>query len=207
MVYVISGVAFTGNKGASGMAEAIIQNLSSYDPDNRFYVYTYCPRQDAKVNLYDNVTILGATPKAVVINFFLALWSTLCIFLKLPGFFYKKHRLTNAILESDYWLDTSGISFVDGREKFLIYNILSIWPALCTSTLVITLGWSHKYDEVLEQFGINDYSVNYNEICEEKLLALVEKAQGARDGIVLRIKNNLPQVKEQLKQLYSSISE
>ena len=78
--------------------------------------------------------------------------------------------------------------------------------AICTSTPVITLGWSHKYDEVLEEFGISDYSVKYNEISEGKLLALVEKAQVARDDIALRIENHLPQVKEQLKKLYSSIS-
>ncbi|MHC4130734.1 MAG: polysaccharide pyruvyl transferase family protein [Planctomycetota bacterium] len=399
MVYIISGVAFTGNKGASGMAEAIIQNLSARNPKNHFYIYTYYPRQDAKLKLKNNVTLIDATPKAVMLNFFVALWAAFCIRIRLPDFLYKKHNLTKAILESDYWLDTSGISFADGREKYLIYNVLSILPAIilkcriikmpqalgpfnnrinrycsslvlpkmelicarglttcnhlkelnlnnyllfpdiafslqtsledkqaisgyigpshkrmiglspsqvvyrlcetkafdylqilkdvteklidkdykiivfahsirtdtkkthnndlpllehlakmlpkhdnvsfvqkdhtaaelreligsldlliasrfhalisaiCTCTPVITLGWSHKYEEVLNDFGISDYGMDYNDLCSEKLLALIDKAEREKKEIILRIKDNLEQKKNEIEELYSLISQ
>ena len=399
MVYVISGVAFTGNKGASGMAEAIIQNLSARNPQNNFYIYTYYPCQDTKKNLYDNVTLIDATPIAVVMNVLFALWAVCCIFLKLPAFFYKKRSLIKAILRADYWLDTSGISFSDGREKYLIYNVLSLLPALilkcrivkmpqalgpfknkinrycsslvlpkmklicargaatcnylkdlglknysfypdiafslktspldkqnissyidlsykqfiglspsqvvyrlcnkngidylkilkdvteklieknykvvvfahsirtqtkkthnndlplikkfaemledhdhlcfvekdhtaaelreligsfdlliasrfhavisaiCTYTPVITLGWSHKYEEVLSEFGIGDYAVSYNDLCSGKLLALIDKTERAKHEIKLRIKNNLPKTKDKIEELYSVITQ
>jgi polysaccharide pyruvyl transferase WcaK-like protein len=139
MNYIISGAAFSGNKGASGMAEAIIQNLSARSPGCNFNLYTYYPRADERLNRYDNVRLLDGSPHAVVFNLVFALWAKFCILLRLPGCFYKRHGLVRAILEADYWLDASGISFADGREKFLIYNVMSIFPALLLGCRIVKM--------------------------------------------------------------------
>lgn len=139
MRYIISGVAFTGNKGASGMATAIIQNLTEADPDNRFHVMTYYPVADSRLPLAANITLLSATPPAVVLNCIAACWAAFCRVLRLPECLYIKNKTVQAIVQADYWLDTSGISFVDGREKFLIYNVMSILPALLLKCPVVKM--------------------------------------------------------------------
>jgi colanic acid/amylovoran biosynthesis protein len=47
----------------------------------------------------------------------------------------RSHAIRN-LLESDVLLDQGGITFTDGREKFLLYNIASILPALMVGTPV-----------------------------------------------------------------------
>jgi polysaccharide pyruvyl transferase WcaK-like protein len=42
--------------------------------------------------------------------------------------------------ESDLLLDVGGITFSDGREKYLPFNILSIWPAMILGVPVIKLA-------------------------------------------------------------------
>lgn len=139
MKYIISGVAFTGNQGAAGMTTAIIQNLTQANPEHQFYVLSYYPTEDAKRTLDDNVTVLSATPQAVILNCIISCWAALCIALHLPPAWYKKNKFIATVLQADYWLDTSGISFVDGREKFLIYNVMSILPALWLQCPVVKM--------------------------------------------------------------------
>lgn len=137
--YLISGVALSGNKGASGMAEALIQNLSIQEPDAFFRIFSYYPRADRTLLRYPNAEIIDGSPKRVVFLFFLSCWAFSARFLHLPKRCYVIGPLRK-IAETNCWLDTSGISFVDGREKFLIYNILSIFPALALQCPVVKVA-------------------------------------------------------------------
>ena len=140
MNYIISGVALSGNKGASGMADALMQNLAIINPDNKFFVFSYYPKTDRQQTSPENCQIIDGSPKMVVILFFLSLWAVFCRLLHLPKSFYRCNSVMKAVIDCDYWLDASGISFVDGREKFLIYNVLSLMPALTTATPVIKVA-------------------------------------------------------------------
>jgi polysaccharide pyruvyl transferase WcaK-like protein len=53
------------------------------------------------------------------------------------GNFFK---IAQAISESDLLLDIGGITFSDGREKYLPFNILSIWPAMLLGVPVIKMA-------------------------------------------------------------------
>jgi len=140
MVYLISGVALSGNKGASGMAESLIQNLAKRDPGARFYLFSYYPAADrALLPEGGNVELLDGSPKNVVLLFFRSLWAAAGRLLRLPRRWYAHGEMAK-IAECGGWLDASGISFVDGREKFLIFNILSILPALALGVPVVKVA-------------------------------------------------------------------
>lgn len=137
MKYVISGVAFSGNKGASGMLTALMQNIAVYDKNARFAVLSYYPKSDA--GYADKVTILNGSPKAVSVRFFQCCWVWFARLLHLPRCFWS-HGTLKQIAEADYLLDAAGISFGDGREKFTVFNILTILPALAAGTKVIKVS-------------------------------------------------------------------
>ena len=137
MKYVIGGVAFSGNKGASGMLISLMQNIRHYDPEAEFSVLTYYPGSDA--NQCGNAALLNGSPQACLIRFPLALWANLARLLHLPRCFWKYGTL-GKIADCDFFLDAAGISFSDGREKFTLFNILTIYPALAVGCPVIKVS-------------------------------------------------------------------
>ncbi|WP_319549676.1 polysaccharide pyruvyl transferase family protein [Desulfogranum marinum] len=140
MKYLISGVAITGNKGASGMAEALIQNISKKDSEAFFYIMSYYPKADVKTILPHKSSIINGSPKSVVLLFFSSIWIFAGRLLHLPKKLYIFNTTLKAIEQCDYWLDASGISFVDGREKFLIFNVLSILPGLALKKKIVKVS-------------------------------------------------------------------
>ena len=131
MKYCIGGVAFSGNKGASGMLTALMQNIRRYDPEARFAVLSYYPRSDREGPHRDDAEIWDGSPKAVVGNFFRSgLYK-----LHLPG-----AGVLRRIAECDFFLDAAGISFADGREKFTCFNILTFLPALAAGVPVVKVS-------------------------------------------------------------------
>lgn len=139
MKYLISGVALTGNKGASGMAESLIRNLKARDPQARFILFSYYPEADRTLLNLPDTELLDGSPAGVVKLFFPSLWAVFCRMLNLPERWYDRGKMKK-IGECDYWLDASGISFVDGREKFLIFNILTILPGLALGIPVVKIA-------------------------------------------------------------------
>lgn len=137
MKYIIGGVAFSGNKGASGMLTALMQNIADADKNAEFAVMSYYPKSDA-VHA-GKVQILDGSPQAVLLRSLPALWGYLARKLHLPEAWWKRGTL-KTLAEADYFLDAAGISFVDGREKFTVFNILTILPALQCKCKVIKVA-------------------------------------------------------------------
>lgn len=131
----IIGSALSGNKGASAMLEAAIQTLGERLDDPRFTLLSMYPAEDAAQNVYPNLEIIPAAPRqlGVTINL-LALAYRILPFLRRT--LRSRSRAIRALAESDVLLDQGGITFTDGREKFLLYNVASILPALNTRTPV-----------------------------------------------------------------------
>lgn len=130
----IIGSTLTGNKGAAAMLESSIQTLGT---DKEYFLFSYQPVKEEQIhNHYPNLTIVRADALflGVVIN------SLALIYRLLPP--TRKFLRDNSVsiytlTEADVLLDQGGITFVDGREKFLLYNIASILPALLVGTPVI----------------------------------------------------------------------
>ncbi|MCQ2380030.1 MAG: polysaccharide pyruvyl transferase family protein [Victivallaceae bacterium] len=139
MKYIISQVAFSGNKGAAGMAESLIQNISSADSAAEFGVLSYYVKEDSRLPVPENVRLLNGEPPVVLLHAIVSVWIWLAVWLHLPEFFWR-HGFFKDISEYDLWLDAAGISFVDGREKFTIFNILSLMPAFAVRVPVVKVS-------------------------------------------------------------------
>ena len=122
------------------MAESLIRNLWERDPGARFYVFSYYPRSDRSLlKKLPATVLLDGSPPRVILLFFVSLWAGLCVRLRLPSGWYARGEF-GQIAQCTCWLDASGISFVDGREKFLAFNILTIFPALALKIPVVKVA-------------------------------------------------------------------
>jgi polysaccharide pyruvyl transferase WcaK-like protein len=127
---VIVGATLTGNKGAAGMVLSLVKNLTTRYPDAKFTLISYYPKQDKKINHYSNLQIISGTPLALILHFLLLPLAFFLKILRIPIGPLKMHPILKSVDECDIFLDASGISFVDGREKFLPFNILCILSPL-----------------------------------------------------------------------------
>lgn len=140
MKYGICGVAFSGNKGAEGMLLALIRQIAKKDSEAFFYVMSYYPKSDRQAGHESgNVKIINGSPKRVIGYFFQAVWCLFCRMLHLPSVLYSQGDF-GRIAQCDIFLDAAGISFSDGREKFTIFNILSLLPALSAGVKTVKIS-------------------------------------------------------------------
>lgn len=131
----IIGSALSGNKGASAMLESSIQTLGSRLPGVKFTLLSMYPAEDREQNIYPNLDIVSANPKqlGVTINSLALLYRLLP---PLRPLIRARSKAIKALASSQVLLDQGGITFTDGREKFLVYNVASILPALNLKTPV-----------------------------------------------------------------------
>lgn len=124
----IIGSALSGNKGAASMLQAGLDGLTKRIPDAQFTLLSMYPDEDEAQNTYPNLQVVDARPLTlgVTINS-LALFHALFPPLR-P--LLRKNDAIKALSESEVLLDQGGITFSDGREKFLVYNVASVLPAL-----------------------------------------------------------------------------
>ncbi len=125
----IIGSALAGNKGAAAMLESSIATLQERIPGVRFTLFSMYPDEDRRQNTYPGLDIVAATPRAlgVTINSLALLYRILP---PLRGVLRRRSRAIAALASSQVLLDQGGITFTDGREKYLLYNVASILPAI-----------------------------------------------------------------------------
>jgi colanic acid/amylovoran biosynthesis protein len=129
MNFVIVGPALTGNKGAAAMLESSIQTLTVAYPNSEFVLLSTYPEEDAKLNTLKNLKIVSSKPLylGLVVNPAAIAWRVLPPVRKL---LLRKIPALKAYTEADMVLDQGGITFSDGREKYLLFNVATILPAL-----------------------------------------------------------------------------
>lgn len=131
----IIGSALSGNKGASAMLESSIQTLRERLPGARFTLFSMYPDEDAAQNHYPELDIVRASPAelGVAINSLALAYRLLP---PLRPLLRDRSSAVRALEDADVLLDQGGITFTDGREKFLLYNVASILPAINMGTPV-----------------------------------------------------------------------
>jgi colanic acid/amylovoran biosynthesis protein len=136
MKVVIIGSALSGNKGAASMLEASIQLIEEKFGKSQFTLLSVYPSKDTEQNRYKNLRILNGKPLylALVINP-ISLLHRLIPFSR--PLLERLSKEVKSVAEADVFLDQGGITFSDGREKFLPYNIASITPAIFLRTPII----------------------------------------------------------------------
>lgn len=125
----IIGSALSGNKGAAAMLESAIQTLTERIPDAEFTLLSMYPSEDRLQNPYKNLEIVDASPLTLGVG----INSAALAYRLLPAVrqtIKSNSPAIQALKKADILLDQGGITFVDGREKFLLYNVASILPAI-----------------------------------------------------------------------------
>lgn len=72
---------------------------------------------------------------------------------------------------------------------------------------VLLVGWSHKYKEVLDMFGLGGYAADYSELTSEKLRTEFQRLIENSEDIRAKIAENIPNVKASSRQNITLISE
>ncbi|MES9954469.1 MAG: polysaccharide pyruvyl transferase family protein [Candidatus Thiodiazotropha sp. 6PLUC2] len=144
----IIAATISGNRGAEAMLTTTIGEIRNRYPDCLFNVFSYYPEQDRELNGDARVHIYSATPLSIVTLLFP--FSIIFAFFKLP-LLNKLLRFfpgaLQALNQSDVLIDLAGVAFIDGREKFLPYNVLTLAPAFILNTPVV------KFSQALGPFN------------------------------------------------------
>jgi colanic acid/amylovoran biosynthesis protein len=108
--------------------------------------------------------------------------------------------------EAGAWIDPSAITYVDFDlntasirsltekcELLITSRFHAMVAALALGVPPLVMGWSHKYEEVLEMFGCEADAVDFSE-AEQRVPQMVERLLAERDATSERILKALPEV-------------
>lgn len=132
------GATFYGNRGAEAMLATTIALLRRRRPDLRFNVYSYYPAKDRALVADERVRVFSATPAHLVAA--LLPLALLYAGLGIPGVRRLRRWLPQsirALANSKVLICLAGVSFIDGREKYLPFNIATILPAMLVGVPVV----------------------------------------------------------------------
>lgn len=136
---IIAATAY-GNRGAQAMLETVVGRVRAEAPDARFHVFTYYPEQDRRLLRDPRVSLYSATPAALVFWLFPASLAFALLRAVLgPRILAISPAAVRALAGSKALVDLAGVSFIDGREKFLPFNMLTLLPAWLLGTPVVKL--------------------------------------------------------------------
>lgn len=136
---IIAATAY-GNRGAEAMLETVVGRLMSEDPRLQFHVFSYYPDDDRRLISAPHVQLHSSTPLALVA--WLLPWSMVFGVLRLlfgRSVFAFAPASIRALGRSTALVDLAGVAFIDGREKFLPFNILTLLPAWLLGTPVVKM--------------------------------------------------------------------
>ncbi|MEX2964193.1 polysaccharide pyruvyl transferase family protein [Microbulbifer sp. TYP-18] len=135
----IVAATFYGNRGAEGMLSTTIGKLrDGYPGDLRFNVFSYYPQRDLELVNDERISIYSSTPAYLVLVLFPC--SVLFRILGFFRFYTLQKSLPNsvqALARSEMLVCLAGVSFVEGRAKFLPFNIATIVPAILLNIPVV----------------------------------------------------------------------
>lgn len=134
----IIGATISGNRGAEAMLTTVIGRFREMYPDAVFNIFSYYPDEDRKLCGDPQINVFSATPLYLLLILFpLSTLYRLLKTLRISFFNLLFPRSLNALATSNVLIDIAGVSFMDGRAKFLPYNILTILPAMLVRTPVV----------------------------------------------------------------------
>jgi colanic acid/amylovoran biosynthesis protein len=124
----VIAATFSGNRGAEAMLTVAIDHIKNNHPGDEVHVLTYSPSEDLEEDIPSGVYLHSATPQQIVVN-----WLPLSILTCLLPFIRKPMTSTNflnfrSLSSLDLVIDLAGVSYMDSRKKFLLYNVLSTLP-------------------------------------------------------------------------------
>ena len=138
----IIGATLYGNRGAEAMLSAIVGQLRERaGSGTTFNVFSYYPERDRGLTEGHDLVFHSATPRFLATVLFPT--AILLRLARLVRWSWLTHRLpsaTQALAASDVLVCLAGVSFVDGRRKFLPFNVATIAPALVLGVPVVKVA-------------------------------------------------------------------
>lgn len=135
----IIGATFYGNRGAEAMLSTTIGRLREAPPDDlQFNVFTYYPKTDGDLINDNRVSVYSSTPTHLVTLLFpAAILYRLFGVLRLTFLHQFFPRSILSLARSEVLICLAGVSFVEGRTKFIPFNIATILPAMVLGVPVV----------------------------------------------------------------------
>jgi len=137
-VSIIAGT-FYGNRGAEAMLSTTIGKLREcYDQEFSVNIYTYYPKRDGLLISDKKISLHSAAPSYLV-----SVLIPCALLFRLFGFFHLaalQKLLPQSVLalaRSEALVCLAGVSFVEGRTKFILFNIATILPSMLLGVPVI----------------------------------------------------------------------
>lgn len=99
------------------------------------------------------------------------------------------------------------VKSVIGQSDFLVASRYhSLVAALSMRTPVAVIGWSHKYDELMQVVGLSDYVIDPVRNLENKdVIEMVKKAYQKRQEIAFQLKEKLPLIENNVHVVFEKI--
>lgn len=123
------------------MLETVVGRVRLEAPEARFHVFTYYPDDDRGLLDDSRIVLHSSTPVALV----LWLFPASLVFALLRRVFGSRvlrfaPAAVRALADSRALVDLAGVAFIDGREKFLPFNMLTLLPAWLLGTPIVKLS-------------------------------------------------------------------
>ncbi|MES9974621.1 polysaccharide pyruvyl transferase family protein [Candidatus Thiodiazotropha sp. LNASS1] len=134
----IIAATVSGNRGAEAMLTTTIGRIRDRYPEANFNIYSYYPKRDRKLINDSRIKVYSADPLylvTVLLPCSLLLMLLNSLHLKILARLTPES--TRSLGSSDVLIDLAGVAFIDGREKFLPYNVLTLVPAFLLDTPVV----------------------------------------------------------------------
>ena len=97
-------------------------------------------------------------------------------------------------------LDPRVLRALIARSEFLLASRFhAMISGLATGTPTVVVGWSHKYREVMQEFGLEDFVVAFSEFNVETLVEISTTAWQRRGDVSNQIQAALPTVRDSAK--------
>jgi len=95
---------------------------------------------------------------------------------------------------------------IGAAEVVVASRFHAMVSALATATPVVVVGWSHKYGEVLDAFGVVGCDVGYEELGGDMLMTRFSDVASRRDEIAAQIEAALPRVRDSSAENYRAVA-
>lgn len=107
----------------------------------------------------------------------------------------------------DFDLNTASIrSLIQHSAAVITSRFHAMVAALALGVPPLVIGWSHKYEEVLDQFGCFDNAVDFSE-AYDALASRLDDLLDHREEIARGIRNSLPSVAESSERQFSMLDQ
>ena len=101
------------------------------------------------------------------------------------------------LLFVDDELPSQQLRYIIGEcDLFVASRFHAMVSALAMTVPTLVIGWSHKYQEVLEMFGAEEWAMPHSEAELASLIVRFEQLADSRETVAASLKEHLPAVVE-----------